>query len=386
MADKSTLMMLTYTQPTVSLPDDDFNDNTDYSERIIFSIVFIVISITGIVGNTLVILAIVLSRKLRSTTNWFVLNLACVDLLTCVFLIFYVVAVLRLEVLSYTGWLLAWAVGITFTSMLSLTTHALIGFTSWYLIIKNYAKAKKLFTTRNISIMVAFSWLITIILCIVLFLTGAFSEYAAHFVTGIWIVGHFAFILTVYIQIWRFVAQQEKEMASKRGFGAKAQSETEMTTTNACEKSVASDPDRTIRDATLKPTPLSAECVSVEECGQSSSHPTSPADVSPREGKATTFQKQTAPKLNRKTITVTKNLLVILIAFTVCFIPYSICMFIPDDSLVEHWLLVLLFSNSCINPIIYARRIRIFREVMVCIIRCRLGTIPMPITFLRRMR
>ncbi|XP_063961755.1 octopamine receptor beta-2R-like [Lytechinus pictus] len=357
MADSMALIMPTSTQSTGG-PVGDGSSNPDYADRILFSVVFMVISITGITGNTLVILAIILSRKLRTTTNWFVMNLAMVDLLTCVFLIFYAASILSLKVLHYSGWLLAIAFIITFTSMLSLNTHALIGFTSWYLITKNHTKSTNLLSSRNVLIMIILSWILTIVFCGVLFLIGPFSEYTSEFLIGVWIIGHFVIILTVYIKIWRFVAHQEKKMSSNRGDITTAQTDIE----------VISDTDHTINVANPSETTSSGrEGLSIEECGGSS-------------------RKLREPQVNRKMITVAKNLLVILIAFMVCFIPYSICLYIPNSSAVEHWLLVLLFFNSCINPIIYARRIRSLREVMVCIVCCRFRSIPMPISFLRSVR
>ena len=97
-------------------------------------------------------------------------------------------------------------------------------------------------------------------------------------------------------------------------------------------------------------------------------------------------KKHSAPKIDKKLLAVTKNLLVILVAFVICFIPYAVSLCLPKSCSALPWLLALLSSNSCINPIIYARRIRAFREVMVCIIRCRLGSIPMPIDLVRKMR
>ena len=71
----------------------------DYGQRIAISIMLLTISAVGIVGNTVVILAVVFSRKLRSITYSLIVNLACADLLTCLSLPLHVVAVL-----SRGGW------------------------------------------------------------------------------------------------------------------------------------------------------------------------------------------------------------------------------------------------------------------------------------------
>ncbi|XP_041473658.1 G-protein coupled receptor 84-like [Lytechinus variegatus] len=88
------------------------------------------------------------------------------------------------------------------------------------------------------------------------------------------------------------------------------------------------------------------------------------------------------------TLAVIKSLLVVLVVFIICFIPYPFTVWLdPRDILgVHRWGVALIFFNSCVNPIIYAGKIRAFREVMVFIITCRYKRIPMPVEWLRRMR
>ena len=64
----------------------------DYTQRVIVATVLAVVFIVGIVGNALVILAVTLSRRLRSPTYWFVVNLAVTDFVTCIFIPFQIVA------------------------------------------------------------------------------------------------------------------------------------------------------------------------------------------------------------------------------------------------------------------------------------------------------
>lgn len=409
-------------------PSSVFYDYELYKEMghqsIIFVIIFIMIGVTGTVGNLLVILAIVLSRKLRSTTNWFVMNLACTDLLTSFFVVLYAVALLSLDFGSHSDGLFSVAASGSLVCVgVSLTTHAFIGFTSWYLITKNHSKSKKLFSNRNISIMLVFCWLFTFIGAPVIYLIGSLHEFAGRCVLGFLIIGHFGIIITVYTNIWRFVVQRDKTMQQKRKSSAKPQSESE-TSTRTSERITVNPIEKRAED-TLQASPSLAhpaqdecrssdgtseradvcppetrcypsalrtsqllEVIGSEEDEQTSS--ASPAEVEipiPRSDRVMNdiLTRRTKPKVSRKTIVVTKNLLIVLVAFVICFIPFSVCLYIPTGSNAEPWLMLLLFSNSCINPIIYARRIRAFRQVMVCILRCRIGSIPMPIDLVRRM-
>ncbi|XP_072015256.1 LOW QUALITY PROTEIN: G-protein coupled receptor moody-like [Amphiura filiformis] len=72
---------------TIDIPMDNHTDHFhsvySYEERIFFATTLIVISITGIIGNSATIAAVVLSKKLRDETNVFVVCLAVSDLITC---------------------------------------------------------------------------------------------------------------------------------------------------------------------------------------------------------------------------------------------------------------------------------------------------------------
>ena len=141
MADESTPPTSAIDQSNGSFPSGTFNDQPlAVAQHVVLSIIFLIISITGIIGNSIVILAIVLSRKLRSTFNWFILNLACADLLTSICLPFYVASLL----ISEFEWTFKfWLVVISVCIGVSLTTHAFISFTSWYFITRNQEKSKK---------------------------------------------------------------------------------------------------------------------------------------------------------------------------------------------------------------------------------------------------
>ena len=56
---------------------------SDYKQRVIVAVLYLMVVVLGIFGNTLVILAVLLSKKLRTATNAFVVSLSVADLLTC---------------------------------------------------------------------------------------------------------------------------------------------------------------------------------------------------------------------------------------------------------------------------------------------------------------
>ncbi|XP_070572208.1 trace amine-associated receptor 1-like isoform X2 [Ptychodera flava] len=68
-----------------SFPESDGNDSV-YLSRAFLKTVFGSISLTGVVGNLLVILVIVRVKLLRTHTNFYILNQSCVDLLGSILL------------------------------------------------------------------------------------------------------------------------------------------------------------------------------------------------------------------------------------------------------------------------------------------------------------
>ncbi|XP_072028336.1 type-1 angiotensin II receptor-like [Amphiura filiformis] len=65
-----------------------------YAERVVIGVIYLFICIFGTVGNFLVIIAVLLSRKLQTPPNAFVVNLATADLIACLSFIWNVVAML----------------------------------------------------------------------------------------------------------------------------------------------------------------------------------------------------------------------------------------------------------------------------------------------------
>ena len=72
---------------------DETPENT-LVERQVFAALCVLISVVGTVGNLSVVVCMAMSKKLRTVTNVFVVNLAVADLLSCLSLPWQAVAVL----------------------------------------------------------------------------------------------------------------------------------------------------------------------------------------------------------------------------------------------------------------------------------------------------
>ncbi len=81
---------------------------------------------------------------------------------------------------------------------------------------------------------------------------------------------------------------------------------------------------------------------------------------------------------------ITKNLLIVVAAFFLCFIPYFILLFVPGSRSYRLYSRALLYVNSSINPIIHARKHPIFKVVLGSLITFRYQNIPEPSGILKR--
>ncbi|KAJ8034749.1 G-protein coupled receptor moody [Holothuria leucospilota] len=132
-----------------------------YPQRVIIAILFIVVFVLGTTGNSLTIFAVILSRKLQTVTNVFVINLAVADLLTCLNLSFNIVAKLRtsdwpaatLWTCSIAGAILLICTGV---SVYTLATIALYR----YILITNTSLLWKIHKPPVIAVGVALLWFI----------------------------------------------------------------------------------------------------------------------------------------------------------------------------------------------------------------------------------
>eukprot|EP00057_Strongylocentrotus_purpuratus_P013076 XP_011667550.1 PREDICTED: G-protein coupled receptor moody-like [Strongylocentrotus purpuratus] len=350
MTDESTLPTSAFDPTNGSLTGGYYdNQSLGVAQGVALLIISLMICITGIIGNSIVILAIVLSRKLRSTLNWFILNLACADLLTSICIPFQHAFSHSPNDWTYYLWVFfAWAcVGV------SLTTHAFLGFTSWYRVTRNQGKFKKIYKARNLCLMITFTWVFNFSSgCVIVRL----DEEIAVFVIPFWAFGHFAIIVTVYLKLWRFIAYRGENLKPAKKVDGKIQNEICMDTICPDENHVTQQDGLVIENTVLRVS-HSSEYLGSQNCDiskgeilksgqpENHTHDTEPLTVSPSleeiestdggpalkskevpvrvKGSETKVpvKKQTQPKIDKKLLAVTKNLLVILVAFVICFIP-----------------------------------------------------------------
>ncbi len=358
--------------PVVNHTEPMENDHSLYSydERIFVAAVLSLICIIGIFGNSATIAAVVLSKKLRTDTNVFVVCLAVSDLLTC-----FGIPLTVFTLLNKSGW--PWP---EYEWICSASATLLYGFTgsseiclaaiaiNRALLIKYprtiYRKVYRkvpiigmcIFLLLGPSVILVFFPLVGI---------GRLGYDAKHHVCGdddlhpyareyeliqdcILYPISFVTIVTCYSIIFLHV---------RRHYGR--QRKTELRRLDH------------LRDNTS---------VSSHEAVNSNGFGTPPATPPP------TPKSSRLKKIDETEFEINKNLFLAFCVFFLCVTPYALLLPIPPSQRrgkASLYCAVLVVVASCVNPIVYAVRHPQFRSVFGPMSRCRYRDIPEPANFVR---
>lgn len=133
----------------------------DINQRIIVASLLLIITVFGLIGNILTVVAVMLSKKLQTVANVFVLNLTIAAGLACTTLPFTIVnmiantesSVINTQLCSYSG-IMSY---ISFSG--TNVAHALIAFDRFYRITRPQYKYSRMFTKFRVLIMLCTAWL-----------------------------------------------------------------------------------------------------------------------------------------------------------------------------------------------------------------------------------
>ncbi|XP_038045009.1 probable G-protein coupled receptor No18 [Patiria miniata] len=375
-ANSTATEFITHGYSMATTPDDndeDYYDGeftfNDYTQRCIVGTIFVIVSIVGTFGNGLVILAVILSRKLRTVTNVFVVNLAVADLLVCLILPWNAVGLFTSPEL---GWPLPekLCVAVALISYTcggcSLYTLATIAINRWMLITRPSRTYRTCYKPAYLAVMVTVVWLIPLLVAWVPPMLGLgelgytekystcthknsheLAPYYSLLQSIIFLPVPFIIIIVSYVNIFRHVRQHTKVLMTNQ------------------EKSVELSETSNYRENNTS--------------GARELEPSSPVGRSQNLSVA-------KKRLSRRQVEITKNLFYVVCAFTVCILPYGIALLIPPSDPIIPWTAALFLVNSCINPIIYATKHPYFKQVFKLMLTCHCGKIPEQSDFLRSVR
>ncbi len=325
-----------------------------YTNRILAAM-FLIISTVGTVGNTMVIIAVLLSRKLQTPPNVFVVSLAVADLVTCFFIICKTVALF-----SEDGWpfpkgewlCAATAFTVTICIGVSLLNLAAISVNRYVLVTKPYSTYQKFYSSFKIGLMVLATWIIPFAIQSMTIIFGGKFEYNSKctaiqgkdnrlnifsFIRMVYILVVLVMIFTSYALVFRHVRnhlKKKRQQQQREGLALAMVSEHSTVTTtdsNSMHQAQSGQTDRRRENA-----------------------------------------------FSNNGLQVTKNLAIVVAAFLLCFILFYVIRIFNRNVLLHRYTGVLIYSNSAINPIIYARRHPHFKKVFEAIVKCQLQNIPEP--------
>ncbi|XP_022096848.1 octopamine receptor Oamb-like [Acanthaster planci] len=275
-------------------------------------------AILGSIGNCFVVIAVALSKKLRTATNVFVVNLAVADVTTCLFTPWQAVAILDGNdwPIPRAPWLCTASAFVVVTTIgCSINNLALIAINRWVGITKSRFTTHRICTSRKLTLMVIFSWAVPLCCALTPVVTDVgelgyeklyrsctwvrsnpYSRYYNIFVTAINYPIQLIVIVFSYTSIFCYVRKTSQKMAR-----------------------------------------ADAPSVSDKVSGGGAS-------------------RATRKKLRKRQLDVTKNLLYIVLAFVLCLSPYFVSIISSADwsYRLAPWGAVVLSCNSSVNPIIYA--------------------------------
>ncbi|XP_072050288.1 5-hydroxytryptamine receptor 1F-like [Amphiura filiformis] len=347
-----------------------------YGERITVASLWACISLLGITGNTLVVLAVLLSRKLRTTTNVFVVNLAIADFLTSIFLTGSVVALLGKDgwpipkaewLCPAGGFMIFLCTGVSLYNLAAIALHRFV------LITQPYETYRKIYTPINIAFVAALIWIIPVTIFISLPLAGigGFGYDKHHYTCSdldhrpknkifqlAQTIMFYPVPLITIVLSYVFVF-----LHMKRHFRLQRMHELSEQKTASSLSNISSHSVSVITNTTT-------DSQNLHDQKSSPKHDTEPTTRSKR--------------IDELEVEITKNLFLVVCSFFLFFSPYCIALFITGSDYLLLYLGTCILANSTINPVIYWRRHPQFKVVLMLMMRCRYAEIPEPSEILKR--
>ena len=344
----------------------DRDSDIAYWEQIVIAVAIVLIAVAGLIGNSMIILAVAFSRKLQTATNAFVINLAIADLLTSFVLICSAVGVLGEDEwpIPQAYWMCE-AIGFSIRTFISTSVYNLAVIAVNRLIcITKPNLYKKLFSSCKIAVLLAITWIVPIgMYTIVDFENGnkgfgynKQNKECTSLIEELLIVEMVTLlplctvIVLSYFRIYIYV---------KRHFNAQKN--------NISNISTYSKDDIEREQGSISKTAVT-------------------------EGSTATIRMAAVPAISRKDqlskqqIDITKNLFAVVSSFFICFVPSAILNSFQTNATIAHIIFytkLATFTNSSINFVIYAKNHPDFKIVLGHMMKRSYIDIPQPSKFLK---
>lgn len=360
---------------------------TSFAERVFLATILGFVVVAGTIGNCIVIASVVVSQKLRTSVNIFIVNLSLADLLTSLNMVWIMVAFVSEDGWPLPDWLCVGCGFVLITCIgTSVFTLSCIALNRVILITTSISTYRTLFKPRRIVIALVLLWAIPMFLAsIPLYTNFGKLGYSSQYMTCIKDTDHptakaydillscclyplpTVIITTSYFRIWNHVRNRVKALAE--------------TTENSSSLHTRAGGPLPSRTATAAPGDSQLSTtegdIQPEEATAQSRQPGAPPHVA--------SSNQLRGKLTRRQMEVTKNMFYIVCIFYMCVSPYGLSLLCAQScARLTTYAAVILSVNSCINFFVYAFKHPDFKVVIRCILLCKLSKIPNRARIFRR--
>lgn len=200
--------------------------------------IYLLVSLLGLAGNTLVFIAFAISKKLQTKTNIFVVNLAFADFVTSLLLPIFAWSLISDIYVVYPWIDVICALSMGFAQLsvgCSLMTLAFIALNRLILITRNRKTYARIFRTRNCVFLLVIAWLVPMTADVTplvfgigelgfdqhAHICGAKSDNPYSYIYDVIIVGSFipipmVVIVYSYARIFRYIAIHNKKLSASQ--------------------------------------------------------------------------------------------------------------------------------------------------------------------------
>ena len=331
----------TYDESGVSGEDNNIQCVLTFEERIIVASLTFVITTIGLIGNAAVIVSVLLSKKLHTTVNVFVLNLCVADLLTCITGPLMVAAYMSTErliipsiVCASVGFVTITCIGCSIYTLATIAINRLLRITSpnkLYTVI---------YTRGKIAVIIIIIWFVPLSMASLPPVFG-FGQlgYDQRFSTCTWDPTH----------------------PKSRSYGLLLSAvvyPVSLTIISVCYLIIFCK-IRKHKASVVQPSVSTTEASGRDSMDTSANGPNGLQKI-----------------VSRRQMQVTRNMFLVVLIFVVCLTPYGTSLFAPNSDEFIVYAGQILLANSMINPIIYGTKHPDFKIIMRCVLGCRLQDIP----------
>ncbi|XP_054769569.2 rhodopsin, GQ-coupled-like [Lytechinus pictus] len=364
LAESSSLPMLPSSMMSSREHTVDVDVDIISQHRTIVAVIWCIVAAIGLFGNALVVVSVVVDKKLQTTTNILVVNLAIADFLTCLCLSVECIMLLCKQGTSpIPNFVCAFVGGTIYTCILcSISTLVAIAFIRWYVITKSVRVHQGILTPRKNIVVAVAIWVESLLITLVPSLFGIVEFGHSRFYSlcsirddnplrvyyillqGVILIVALLAIGVFYALILAFVLRHNRDLRAR------------------------------LSSSSGNNAPYNSRNIAVS----SVSNTVASSEGRPPAGPSAGQRPNAREVIHKREVAITKNLFAVVCVFAICYLPTGISLVIPGAGAPTLYAMMIGLANNALNPIIYALKHPIFQGVFKRLLLCRVSSLSGP--------